>query len=501
MSAISVNVKAVEQPVPTVGESVTWEEYEWGGLASSVLSNGVEISGAYDGADTTPLTGGFNNYFLLSNEVFADALTFSCDITVPEFQGTEAIVGIGIRAPSEMDFCYRDSVLWCWYYYSSAGANSIGWLHECLGDVYERTTIDDTDLTLGRSYEYKMVVEDGVLSLFIDGECKASESNPLSEFNIFLEVAIKYSGTYIDAVFEDILVQRYCSSPRSPIYIDGNEDLTVENGVVNGSGTEDDPFIIENWVIQDCDEVAMLIRFTDAYLVVRNVVISGALGGIYLYKVENVVIENVILYSNEDAGSYLNTVRNCRVQNSYVHNNGHEGIIFRYSENVTVSGNLIEWNDWEGVMVEYSQNVTINDNRIVGNGFLPNPSIVEYLGYGGVYIVSASECEISRNWIGQNVEGVCAFMSDHLLVIANYGISDNVIGIALEDCTLSQVYWNNMLNNSLQAEDIWTTDLGKKNANRWDNGIEGGNYWSDQVKSGTYKFVDNVDRHPLSDPI
>ncbi|NIP67606.1 MAG: hypothetical protein GWN76_06265, partial [candidate division Zixibacteria bacterium] len=47
--------------------------------------------------------------------------------------------------------------------------------------------------------------------------------------------------------------------PHDPIYIDGNEDFTPENGVVSGSGTENDPYVIEGWVIGDFSDDGIII--------------------------------------------------------------------------------------------------------------------------------------------------------------------------------------------------------------------------------------------------
>lgn len=499
LSAFGFRVAADSVMIP-LNEGMMWEEYEWGGLESNVTSEGVEISGEFDGTETTPLTGGFNNYFLLSENLCTDNVWFSAEITVADFVGTEAIVGIGIRSPSEMDFCYRDSILWCWYHYSSVNANSIGWLHECLDGTYERTTVNDTDLMLGQTYKYEIRVDFGILGFYIDGQCMATQENPLTEFNVFMEVAVKYDGTYIDATFEDItLIYNFYPVPEY-IYIDGNDEFTGANGVHDGSGTAEDPYIIEGYEFHDY-YVAIWILNTDAHCLIRNIVASGGTGGIYLYYAENVTLENVTLWGNSHAGTYLNTVKNCHVLDSNVHNNGHEGIIFRHSENVTVSGNAVWSNDWEGVMVEYSKNVGISNNTIFNNGFLPDPEIIEYLGYGGVYLVSVDECEIAGNWIGVNANGICAFESKLLLIVANGGICGSDIGVQLGDCIKSRIYWNNIHDNDLQAEDIWSEDLGRNNANRWDNGGSGGNYWSDYVGPGPYKFDDNMDRRPSADPL
>ena len=40
------------------------------------------------------------------------------------------------------------------------------------------------------------------------------------------------------------------NSNHDPIIINGNDDFTPENGVTGGSGTENDPYIISDWIIK-----------------------------------------------------------------------------------------------------------------------------------------------------------------------------------------------------------------------------------------------------------
>ena len=90
-----------------------------------------------------------------------------------------------------------------------------------------------------------------------------------------------------------------------PIYIDGNDDFIPENGVTGGSGTENDPYIIEDWIIvnDSSTEYGIFINNTDAYFVIRSCSVYNyskqAHGfGILLSHVENGRIENTTTYGN-----------------------------------------------------------------------------------------------------------------------------------------------------------------------------------------------------------
>ncbi|HEX32239.1 MAG TPA: hypothetical protein ENF88_00935, partial [Candidatus Acetothermia bacterium] len=65
---------------------------------------------------------------------------------------------------------------------------------------------------------------------------------------------------------------------HDPILILGNSDFTVDNGVVSGSGTADDPYLITGWEIDvpQNTKYGVKIENTSAHFVLRAVVIRGA---------------------------------------------------------------------------------------------------------------------------------------------------------------------------------------------------------------------------------
>jgi len=81
-----------------------------------------------------------------------------------------------------------------------------------------------------------------------------------------------------------------------PILIQNDYQFTAANGVVSGSGTVNDPYIIENWAIDASGANGIDIQNTTAYFIVRNCLIENSVisthGGIYLNNVVNGTIEN-----------------------------------------------------------------------------------------------------------------------------------------------------------------------------------------------------------------
>ena len=68
---------------------------------------------------------------------------------------------------------------------------------------------------------------------------------------------------------------------HGPIRITSDQEFTEENGVTGGSGTEEDPFIIEGWRIGPSDvdlgpeAAVVLIKDVSRHFMIRNTDITG----------------------------------------------------------------------------------------------------------------------------------------------------------------------------------------------------------------------------------
>jgi len=80
---------------------------------------------------------------------------------------------------------------------------------------------------------------------------------------------------------------------RLAIVIDDDTDFTAENGVVSGSGTKSDPYIIEGWKIGGfVNGTAIAIRNTDSHFRIRNVYTYSCSIGVQMNYVHNGWIED-----------------------------------------------------------------------------------------------------------------------------------------------------------------------------------------------------------------
>lgn len=185
--------------------------------------------------------------------------------------------------PLSPTFSFYEGICpWCpvvWWYYEN-GSTSV--YHGSRIDKYEGRQCGITlrgfghvEIHPGHSMTFDLA--GWPLIIYIEGECKKT---------------IASSSPSIHS-----LVKSTHHTPHEPIQINGNDEFTPENGVVRGSGSPDDPYVIENWIINASSSTGIEIRNTDAFFVIKNCYIFGnrANNGITLVNVKNGAIERCIL--------------------------------------------------------------------------------------------------------------------------------------------------------------------------------------------------------------
>ena len=270
----------------------------------------------------------------------------------------------------------------------------------------------------------------------------------------------------------------------------------------SGSGTWNDPFLIENVTIdgQNSQDFTLHILNSNQYFIVRNCTIfNSGLTGIRLDNVNN--------------GKLLNNTCNF--------NQG--GIEIVYSSNIAVEDNVIGYNDLIGITLSQSDNNIVQNNSVCCNGKIEYP----YDIYGGIKIRSSENNLVRKNNIHNNTHngiffgensinnriimnsisnssyGVNIFtqrcdsnyISKNNISLCNNGIyidssissisnknnqiSENcvfknlVYGIFIKDSSSNLVYLNNFSMNNINAYDDGVS-------NRWDYGSVG-NFWDDYI--------------------
>ena len=302
-----------------------------------------------------------------------------------------------------------------------------------------------------------------------------------------------------------------------PIRIRSDDQFTGTNGVVSGSGTQVNPYIIEGWTIDasSCDtsvwpytKVGIAISETSKYFVIRDCQVENAREygvGISLSLLSNGRVENSVL-TNSNTGIGLdgvsnvvisgNTIENCgdgisngsyssdgvTISNNTITGCTDTGIDFHYLINSSASGNTVT-NNSDGIEVFDASACTISNNIVQGNtwtgidvdtdGFENNINIISYNdtsgnGAEGIY-VTCSHNTISHNT--SNGNGAMGIRLDYVAltdITASYNtVSNNTannnsgdglfVGSSCDYNTISNNTANNNVMNGIEVQGDFNT--------------------------------------------
>jgi parallel beta-helix repeat protein len=225
---------------------------------------------------------------------------------------------------------------------------------------------------------------------------------------------------------------------HAPILIDGNTQFTYANGVVSGSGTESDPYVIKNWEIDGGDTGSCIeILNTDAYFVIKSCLLynSGSAAvtdsGIYLENVKNGEIkENTITSCNE--AIYLEGCTDIMIKDNDCSYNIWDGVWLSNSDSNVVKDNTFTSNDC-GVLVwpDADDNLVVDNNCDAGIRFgiliaestqnVVKDNLITNTGSYGMYISNADDNDVNGNTVKDSgFTGIYMRYSDDNLVKDNY---------------------------------------------------------------------------------
>lgn len=160
---------------------------------------------------------------------------------------------------------------------------------------------------------------------------------------------------------------------HQPIYINDNDDFTSENGVTGGSGTENDPYIIENWIIKGNDSIkeGIFINNTDAYFIIRNCSVKNFFElsygkGILLSNVENGIIKDTTTNKNYYGIMIRDNSKNIKILNCSIGNSdgwNSRGIACYDSSNISITSS--KFHDVNaGILLAETPYATIKNSSI-----------------------------------------------------------------------------------------------------------------------------------------
>jgi len=261
---------------------------------------------------------------------------------------------------------------------------------------------------------------------------------------------------------------------HDPIRIDGNGGFTNASGVVWGSGTESDPYIIEGWDISASTTYGIDIANTDAHFIVRNCYVHG--GGLN--------------YPGIFLGYCTNGILDCNKCS-----NNHEGILLYSSSENIVSHNTCSSHQSVGIEIEYSSNDnTISNNTCQGNFY----GIHVYMSsdgntlenntcsnnqYGIEIAYTADGNTISNNICNLNDRnGIFFFMNGNNNMFGNQACNNTGHGVYIDSGFYNRIWNNTFINNhgTTDTYDPSHVQACDNTTSNWWSSLDGyGNYWSD----------------------
>jgi parallel beta-helix repeat protein len=239
---------------------------------------------------------------------------------------------------------------------------------------------------------------------------------------------------------------KYSPSYHSPIAIAAESDFTKPGSgsgcecVRSGSGTETDPYVISDWIVNSTNGDGIDIWGTEAHFVITRVGLRSNSSG---------------------SGVYISDAKNGIVENSQIRGWWFGLYVFR-SGSMEFINNTIAGNEY-GIQLEASSNNQVLDNRIednreVGlflrgsNSILRNNSVIRN-GFGGINVDGTSGFAngnvVESNVVSDNaVYGIGLWRGANNVFRSNTVTQNHIVGIMLTDhSTKNLIETNTVLKN------------------------------------------------------
>ena len=171
-----------------------------------------------------------------------------------------------------------------------------------------------------------------------------NDSTSVGTWNFMLQVTDSI-GEVANSTAVSVLVNSIGN--HGPIIINGNSQFTSANGVTGRSGTINDPYIIDNWIINASGTTTPDIQIlnTNAYVIVRNCTLlnnqSEFMNGITLYNVQNAIL-TANTFNSDWEGILVTDSTNNTIANNYFENCANDGVLMGWlTANFLIANNTV----------------------------------------------------------------------------------------------------------------------------------------------------------------
>lgn len=298
-----------------------------------------------------------------------------------------------------------------------------------------------------------------------------------------------------------------------PIRITHDDNFTYYG--FEGTGSETNPFIIEDLSIVTVSDYGIYVTATTKHFVIRHCNVDARECGIYISDTidGSANVTNNICNDN-DIGIRVVEIADAIITNNEC-NNKIAGIHVENSVRVNVTFNECKNNDYHGIFVFSSQDcILINNtcNSNIDSGLMLDSSTSNDIynntfannNINGIYLYASWKNSIINNTIANNNrEGIKIYNSDQCTIIRNLLSGNNLYGVKFElgsdnNIVHHNTFYHNNIGGTSQASDV-----GSNNA-FYEEATSEGNWWSDWSDSPHYSIdgsAGSIDPFPLGEPV
>ncbi len=324
----------------------------------------------------------------------------------------------------------------------------------------EIEALDEENFIFEKEFEERisMLVNSPPINIFSDTDFvslglpgNGSQENPYRIENLLIQDSFGY-GIYVSGVSSYFVVQNCVI--RNSLY----EGMIINN-IHFGNGN------ISNNLIEDCGNVGMLVINTDGILVEDNICINNEIGIEMRYS-DNGYIFNNTCEENRESGMYLrNELQTCTYENNTLINNNIYGMDFLQANGSFVYNNSFINNGLHisELVFENYLNYVILDNTLNNQkiGYFTNDDSVSLTDteYGQIFLFNCSNFLIENQIFEKSLFGIYSYESNNCTFRNNTFDNNLAHGIDLYYSNEIIIDANTFYNNSNGLNFIDTYDM------------------------------------------
>ena len=276
----------------------------------------------------------------------------------------------------------------------------------------------------------------------------------------------------------------HAGSPHAPILITSDEGFTSDSGVVSGSGTSDNPYLISGWDIgpgnwgnQPALNYGIMIANTTAHFTISGVsVFCNCLDGIVLFQIENGLVQDSQI-SVPEVGMKVDTSINFQITGNHIESGDSTVMSFYNSDNFDASYNSLQGGAFaikgsyvsdasivgntggaeDGIALDNTSRLLISENSLVGHvsisvqscGDLTIDSNTATAYDEGIALSDCSNVLVSNNSASNIPNGQGIFVAESTSVqITSNSVSNDATGIGLDNSATGNSVTSNSITNN-----------------------------------------------------